>query len=64
MRERRSLVPIGILEIQVEEEFGLFAALFETGRLFQKLGSLGVIALGRMRSRFDDNGGQIVGLKF
>src|SRR6266700_1405642 len=45
MRERRSLVPIGILEIKVEEEFGLFATLLEIGRLFQKLGSLGEIAL-------------------
>jgi len=29
MRQRRGLVPIGILEIKIEEEFGLLAALLE-----------------------------------
>jgi len=27
MGKRRGLVPVGILEIEIEEEFGLFAAL-------------------------------------
>ena len=54
MRERRSLVPIGILEIQVEEELCLLTAFLEIGGLFQKLGGLGDIALGRMRPCFDD----------
>jgi len=45
MRKRRGLVPIGILEIKIKEEFGLLAALLEIGRLFQELRSLGEIAL-------------------
>jgi len=57
MRERRSLVPVGILEIKIEEKFGLFAALFEIGGLFQKLGGFAVIPLGRIGTRFDDFGG-------
>jgi len=45
MRKRRGLVPIGILEIKIEEEFRLLAALLEIGRLFQELRSLGEVAL-------------------
>jgi len=45
MRKRRGLVPIGILEIKIEEEFGLLAALLEIDCLFQELRSLGEIAL-------------------
>ena len=57
MRELRSLVPVGILEIKIEEEFRLLATLLEIGGLFQELRSLGEIALLRKRPRFDDDGG-------
>ena len=62
--ESRGLVPVGILEIKIEEEFGLLAAFFEIGRLFKKLRRLSEIALRRIRSRFDDNCSQIAGLEF
>jgi hypothetical protein len=64
MREFRSLVPVGILEIKIEEELGLLAALLEIGGLFQELGGLADIALRRMRPRFDDDCGLVAGLEF
>src|SRR5260370_38763366 len=45
MCKRRGLVPIGILEIKIEEQFGLLATFLEIGHLFQELRSLGEIAL-------------------
>src|SRR5207244_4052542 len=45
LRESRGLVPIGILEIKIEQEFGLLAAFFEIGGLFKKLRGLNKIAL-------------------
>ena len=45
MSKRRGLVPIGILEIKIEEQFGLLATFLEIGHLFEELRSLGEIAL-------------------
>src|SRR2546429_2413131 len=58
-RQSGRLFPIRVFEINVEEEFCLFAALVEIGDLFEGLGSLVEIALGRMDTRFYDYSGGI-----
>jgi len=54
------LIPIGGFDIEIQQELGLFATLFEIGNVFEKLGGLGEIALGRKRTSFDDAGAQAV----
>src|SRR5437588_9932616 len=44
-RQSNGLIPTGIPEMELEQEFGLLAAFFEMGNLLKELGSLGEIAL-------------------
>src|SRR6267143_1676566 len=62
-RERSGLVPVGALDVEIEEELGLLAALFKIRDFFKELRSFGRIPLRRVRSRLDDGRGKIVGLK-
>jgi len=45
MRKSRSLIPIGIFYIEIEQKFSLLAALFKIRGLFQQLRGFGEIAL-------------------
>src|SRR6266566_1952877 len=62
-RQRDRLIPAGILEMEIEQQFGLLAALFEIGNLLEEVGGLGGVALQRIRTRADDERGGVAGLK-
>src|SRR5438445_12999579 len=50
--------------MEIQNEFGLYSALFEIGDLFEELRRLGEIALGNKRTGPDDDRGGIVRLEF
>ncbi len=56
----RSLLPVRVLEIKIEQQFGLLAAFVEIGDLLQGLGCLRSVALGRMNARLDDYRGHVL----
>src|SRR6267143_3388129 len=62
-REGRGLVPVGALDVEIEEELGLLATLFEIRAIFKELRGFGRIPLGRVRTRLDDESGKIIRLK-
>ena len=59
-RESRGLIPICVFEIKIEEQFGLFAALFKIGDVLKGFRCLREIALGRKGTGFDNGGGQAI----
>src|SRR6266705_4636829 len=62
-RKSGCLIPVGAFDMQIEEEFGLFAALLEIRHLLEELRCLGKIALGRINTRFNNDRGNIIRLE-
>src|SRR6185437_2585967 len=59
-RESGSLVPIGVLEVEIREQLGLFATLVQVGDVFEKLGSVREITLGGGGSGLHDGGSEAI----
>ncbi len=49
--------------MEIQEQFGLLATLFEVGDLLKELCGLGEIALQRIRARADNERSGVIGLK-
>ncbi len=60
--KRGGLVPLAVLQIQVQQKLGRLATFFEVRHAFQDLRGLGEIADGRERSRLNDEGVEILGV--
>ena len=53
-RQSGRLIPLQALDVQIEQQLGLFAALFEIGNLLEDFGGLREIALRGMHARLDE----------
>ena len=58
------LIPTGIFEMEIQQEFRLLAAFLKVRDLLEELSGLREVALQGIRARANNQGGGIVGLEF